>query len=158
MGAHAADEGAGRIERIDLKGDGSSTKVIIMLSRPIAFDVRVLDGDAAQKTARRLVLDFGNTTLAPEVTKPIDVGNALLRQVRTGQFNAETARIVLELTREATHSVEAFESPPHVTIALAGPGSMGAPSTGASDAPKPSAKTIPIRARWRKPYSLLFPR
>jgi N-acetylmuramoyl-L-alanine amidase len=169
MRAHAADEAAGRIERIELKADGSSTKVIVMLSRPLAFDVQVLDGDAARKSARRLVLDFANTTLAPEATKPIEVANDLLRQIRPGQFNARTARIVLDLASGATHSVDAFESPPHVTIALAGTATggtpstagtaaAGTPSTGAAEASKATARTIPIKARGRRPYSLNYSR
>lgn len=170
MRAHAAAETVGRIERIDLTPDGSSTKVVITLSRPLPFDVRVLDGEASRKSARRLVLDFTNATLGPEATKPIEVGNDVLRQIRPGQFNANTARIVLDLAGDTTHSVDASESPPHVTIALAGTGSVGksptgasdAPkptvSTGASDAPKPTARTIPIRARGRRPYSLIYSR
>jgi len=131
--AYAADEPTGRIERIELKTDGAATKVIIMLSRPLAFDVHVLGGDTKQKSARRLVLDFADTTLAPEVTKPIEVASDLLRQIRTGQFDARTARIVLDLASGATHSVDAFESPPHVTVALAGGTGAGTPPTAASD-------------------------
>jgi N-acetylmuramoyl-L-alanine amidase len=215
--AHAADEAAGRIERIELKTDGPSTKVILMLSKPLAFHVSVLDGDPAKKSARRLVLDFANSALGPEATKPIDVGNDLVRQIRPGQFKADTARIVLDLTNDTTHSVDAFESPPHVTIALANkatagippaaapdllmprpgiaparageapkpvvqtgpaaamghPQTTGALSTESSDPPepaaaapaaatseptKPAAKPIPIRARGRRPYSLLYAR
>jgi hypothetical protein len=117
---HAADDGAGRIESIQLKTDAGATKVIIMLSKPLAFDVRVLDGDAARKSARRLVLDFANTTLAPEAVKPIPVDDGFVRQVRTGQFTASTARIVLDLASNTTHSVDAYETPPHVTVAIAG--------------------------------------
>lgn len=200
--AHAADDATGRIESIELKTEGPSTKVVIMLSRPLAFDVHVLDGDAAKKSARRLVLDFAHTTLAPEASKPIDVANDLVRQIRPGQFKAETARIVLDLASDATHSVDAFESPPHVTVALASKSTAGTsplgvldakPSLGmlpagsadaakptadthsaaASDPPKPTAgalsaatteaskpaaRTIPIRARGRRPYSLLYAR
>ena len=158
MRAHAAAEAAGRIERIELKADGPSTKVIIMLSRPLAFDVHVLDGDATRKSARRLVLDFADTTLAPAATTPIEVTNDLLREIRTGQFNARTARIVLDLASDTTHSVDAFESPPHVTISLAGTGTVGRPATDASEAPKPTALTIPVRARGRRPYSLNYSR
>ena len=181
MRAHAAAEEAGRIERIELKADASSTKVTIMLSRPLAFDVHVLDGDAARKSARRLVLDFPDTTLGPEATKPIEVANDLLRQIRPGQFNTKTARIVLDLASDAKHTVDAFESPPHVTIALAGTTTTaGMPATGASDASnptaptgaskppppttstgvseasKPTARKIPIQARGRRPYSLNY--
>jgi hypothetical protein len=136
---HAAAEAAGRIERIDIKADGSSTKVILMLSRPLAFDVRVLDGDAARKTARRLVLDFADTTLGPDVTKPIEVANDRLQQVRPGQFNAKTARIVLDLVGDTKHSVDAFETPPHVKIALGDTSSVGVPP-GATD---PAIVTAP---------------
>lgn len=116
----AAEDATGRIESIQLKTERDATKVIVMLSRPLAFDVRVLDAEA-QKSARRLVLDFANTTLAPEVIPPIAVDDGFVRQIRTGQFTASTARIVLDLASDAKHSVEAYESPPHVTIAVGGP-------------------------------------
>ena len=118
--ADAAGEPAGRIERIDLKADGSSTKVIVMLSRPLPFEVRVLDGETARKSARRLVLDFENTTLAPEAVAPIAVDDGLVQQIRSAQFTASTARIVLDLASNTKHSVEAYETPPHVTISIAG--------------------------------------
>lgn len=124
--ADANADAAGRIERIQLKTERDATKVIIMLSRPLAFDVRVLDAEA-QKSARRLVLDFANATLAPEVVPPMDVGDGFVRQIRTGQFTASTARIVLDLARDTRHSVEAYESPPHVTIAIAGAARAAAP-------------------------------
>ena len=142
MRAHAADHAAGRIESIELKTEGPSTKVMIMLSRPLAFDVHMLDGDAAKKSARRLVLDFANATLAPEATKPIEVANDLVRQVRPGQFKADTARIVLDLASGTTHSVDAFESPPHVTIALAGKATAGTSPNGVLEA-KPSVGMLP---------------
>jgi N-acetylmuramoyl-L-alanine amidase len=183
--ARAADDSTGRIERIELKADAASTKVLVMLSRPVAFHVRVLKGDAAKKSARRLVLDFDDTTLGPEATKPIVVANGLIGEIRTGQFNAKTARVVLDLGDDTTHSVDAFESPPHVTIALAGSVAGGAPPVGASgasaaadaDTPAPAAaptggtpsvgagetsksptRTLPVRARGRRPYSLMYSR
>lgn len=165
MPAHAAGEGAGQIERIQLEAGGASTTVTIVLSKPLAYDVRVLDGDAARKSARRLVLDFQNTTLAPAATTPIEVANDLVRKIRTGQFDARTARIVLDLASDTTHSVAAAESPPRVTIALAGtatggapPATVATPAAVVSDAPKSAARTIPIRARGRRPYSLIYSR
>lgn len=137
----AVADATGRIERIQLKTERDVTKVIVMLSRPLAFDVRVLDAEA-QKSARRLVLDFANATLAPEAIPPIAVDDGFVRQVRTGQFTASTARIVLDLASDTKHSVEAYESPPHVTIAIAGP-------VRASDvqllAPAPGKPGLPTR-------------
>jgi N-acetylmuramoyl-L-alanine amidase len=123
--ATADAEPLGRIERIELKTESSSTKVFIMLSRPLAFHVRVLDGETVRKSARRLVLDFDDATLAPETTSPITVEDGLVRQVRTGQPTSGTARVVLDLATDAAHSVEAYETPPHVTIALSGGATTG---------------------------------
>jgi hypothetical protein len=177
--AQAADDTTCRVERVQLAAEGSSAKVVIALSRPPTYDVRVLDGDATTKTARRLVLDFRNTTLAPDAAKAVEVGSSLLRQIRTGQFDARTARIVLELGSETTHSVDASASPPRVTIALAGPTTVGTPpATGAAEtnaaaasetsnataaatsgaSPKQPVRTIPIRARGHRPYSLNYGR
>ena len=113
-----ADEPPGRIERFDLKTDAASTKVIVMLSRPLAFKAHVFDGEAACKSTRRLVLDFENTTLAPEAASPIEVDDGLVQRIRTGQPMAGTARVVLDLASKAKHSVEAYEDPPHVTITI----------------------------------------
>lgn len=139
--ADANTDAAGRIESIQLKTERDVTKVIVMLSRPLAFDVRVLAAEA-EKSARRLVLDFANATLAPEVIPPVEVGDGFVRQIRTGQFTASTARIVLDLASDTKHSVEAYESPPHVTIAIAGP-------VRASDvdvlAPRPGKPVVPAR-------------
>jgi hypothetical protein len=133
VAAEANAEPAGRIERIDLKTDASATKVIIMLSRPLPFDVRVLDGEAARKSAQRLVLDFENTTLAPATLSPLKVEDGFVQQIRTGRPAAGTARIVLDLAHDTKHSVEAYETPPHVTIAIS---ARSAAASGATDTPR----------------------
>lgn len=132
----AADT-TGRIERVRVEGAGSATKVVITLSRPLEYDVQVLGDDQGQ-SPRRLVLDFSDATLGAEATKPIPVENEILRQIRTGQFNAKTARVVVELGGAAQHTVEASTSPPEVTIAFAGPAGAANAGTGATQAPAPA--------------------
>src|SRR4051812_35388097 len=85
-GAHRRLAGARQLRtagphRGQPKTDAAATKVIIMLSRPLAFDVHVLDGEAARKSTRRLVLDFDNTNIAPDVLKPIDVKDGFLQEI-----------------------------------------------------------------------------
>ena len=118
--AYAADEPTGRIERIDLKTEASATKVIVMLSRPLAFNAHVLEGEAARKSARRLLLDFENTSLAPEAAKPIEVDDGLVRGIRSGTPAAGKTRIVLDLSNGTKHSIDAYEDPPHVTVTITG--------------------------------------
>ena len=135
--AHAVAAKPGRIERVRYESDGGSTRVIIMLSRPVPFEVRILGGESARKSERRVVLDFSNATLAPAATAPIGIENGLLQQVRTGQFTARTARVVLDLASITKHSVEAYEDPPRVVIDIAGTPAPTAP-VAAAPAPPPS--------------------
>ena len=118
--ADAAPARPGRIERVRYEADGSSTRVIIMLSRPVPFEVRVLAGEASRKSERRVVLDFSNATLGRGAADPIGVENGLLQQIRTGQFTARTARVVLDLASITKHTVDAYEDPPRVVIDIAG--------------------------------------
>lgn len=148
-----AADASGRLESIRVDGAGPATKVVIMLSRPLAYDVQVLGGDATGKSAQRLVIDFSDSTLGPEATKPIEVTSDVVRVVRTGQFNAKTARVVVELARETPHTVEASTSPPTVTIvfgidtnptaptAATEPPAAAPPAAPAAEAPQPAVET-----------------
>ena len=118
--ALAAPAKPGRIERVRYEADGTSTRVIVMLSRPLPFEVRVLAGESTRRSERRVVLDFFNATLGAGATTPIGVENGLLQQIRTGQFTARTARVVLDLASVTKHSVTAFENPPRVVVDIAG--------------------------------------
>lgn len=116
----AVAETEGRIEGVALESSGGSTKVVISLSRSLIYDVRELDADPAKKIGRRLVVDFADATLAPEAAKPVAATSDVVRNVRTGQFNAHVARVVIELAGDAPHAVDASDSPPRVTVSLGG--------------------------------------
>jgi len=131
----------GRIDRVRYEADGTSTRVIVMLSRPVPFEVRVLAGESARRSERRVVLDFSNATLGPGATAPIGVENGLLQQIRTGQFTARTARVVLDLASVSKHSVTAFENPPRVVVDIAGNPADARPVAG--EAPRDASKSPP---------------
>lgn len=160
--AIAADgaDSAGRIEHIELKTETAATKVILMLSQPLPFDARVLDGEIG-KSAQRLVLDFADTTLAPDVTAARKVDDGFVRQIRTGTPSPGTARVVLDLASNVTHSIEPYETPPHVTITITA-GNAAAPSAApASEAPAPAPDAedtaTPHPARSPKPKAKATP-
>jgi N-acetylmuramoyl-L-alanine amidase len=142
--SHAAKaDRPGRIERVRYEADDRSTRVIITLSRPIPFYVRLMNGEAARKSERRMVLDFSNATLGPGATSPVGVENGILQQIRTGQFNARTARVVLDLASVTKHTVDAFEDPPRVVIDIAGTPTAGTPTTEAVTSGPASAPAAP---------------
>ncbi len=118
----AIDESAtpAQIERVRYSADGSSTRVIVILSRQVPYEVSVLPGGPGHGSKARLVIDFSNARLGSGAARPIGVEDGLLQQIRTGQFTARTARVVLDLTSVTKHSVSELTDPPRVVIDIAG--------------------------------------
>jgi N-acetylmuramoyl-L-alanine amidase len=143
--SHAATaDRPGRIERVRYEADDRSTRVIILLSRPIPFYVRLMNGEAARKSERRMVLDFSNATLGPGATSPVGVENGILQQIRTGQFNARTARVVLDLASVTKHTIDAFEDPPRIVIDISGTPTTSTPDAAIASAPAPAPAPAPV--------------
>jgi N-acetylmuramoyl-L-alanine amidase len=108
------------VERVRYTAEGGSTRVIVMLSRAVPYEVRILPGESTRGSERRLVLDFSNAKLGGGAAQPIGVEDGLLKQIRAGQFTARTARVVLDLASVTRHSVSALDNPPRVIVDIAG--------------------------------------
>jgi len=100
-----------RIERVRYQADQQSTRVIVLLSRSVPYEVRILPGEASRGSERRVVLDFSNAKLGVDATAPIGVEDGLLKQIRTGQFTARTARVVLDMASVTGHHVMTLDDP-----------------------------------------------
>jgi N-acetylmuramoyl-L-alanine amidase len=109
-----------RIERVRYLAAGGSTRVIVMLSRQVPYEVRILPGESARHSERRLVLDFSNARLAEGALRPIGVEDGIVMQIRTGQFTARTARVVLDLTSVTGHTIRELPDPPRIVIDVVG--------------------------------------
>src|SRR6185295_9437004 len=138
------------IERVRYTAEGTATRVVVMLSRVVPYEVRVLPGETSRGSERRLVVDFSNAHLAEGAAQPIGVEDGLLKQIRTGQYTARTARVVLDLASVSAHSVAALDDPPRVVIDIAGDahaaarppstaGTAGARGTAAASTPSAAA-------------------
>lgn len=137
-----------RIERIRYTADGGSARVVVILSRRVPHQVLVLAGEQARGSERRLVLDFSNARLGPGAVQPIGVEDGLLKQIRTGQFTARTARVVLDLASITGHKVWTQDDPPRVVVDIVGSpspkgqtGDSAASRRSPGDAPSEHAST-----------------
>jgi len=140
-----------RIERVRYEADGTSTRVIVMLSRSVPYEVRILPGEPTRHSERRVVLDFSNARLAPGASEPIGVENGLLQQIRTGQFTERTARVVLDLASVTKHSVTAYQDPPRVVIDIAGEPVGEGTRTARNEPTSPPSREQPAAAPEREP-------
>jgi N-acetylmuramoyl-L-alanine amidase len=110
---------------------GSRPVVTVRLSAPAEFRARALQADGI--APHRLYVDLADTALGPTAPRVRNGAGAVIR-VRTGQFDAETARIVLDLSGEMPFEVRADGNT--LTVTLSPP-----PPAAQSKAPPPVAES-----------------
>ena len=132
-----------QVERVRYIADDHSTRVIVLLSRSVPYEVRVLPGEASRGSERRVVLDFSNATLGAEAAAPIGIEDGLLKQIRTGQFTARTARVVIDLVSVTGYHVSELKEPPGVVVDIAGHPTLASAASPARDAGGAAAAATP---------------
>ena len=90
------------------------TRVVVDLSDSIDFSRhRLFNPD-------RVFLDIRGGRPGPDLKKEIMVGNGILRSVRTGRFNKETVRVVLDLGKIKDYRVLTLDDPARIVIDIYG--------------------------------------
>ena len=144
LAASSAAQAASVLERVEVFGE-PTVSVTLRLSAPVNPVVRTLPGNAEYPA--RVYLDFPNTILdgaAPAVVA--GDARALLR-VRTGQFDASTTRVVLDLSSALPWRVRNTDTT--VTVEIGLPRAAVAPPQAslAPSRPAPIAATVPAPPR-----------
>jgi N-acetylmuramoyl-L-alanine amidase len=110
--------------------------LVLHLSAPTVPWARYLPG--RDGTPPRVYVDLADTVLAPAIPHELPVSVSPVVRLRTGQFSATTARVVLDLDAATPFNVEAVGS----TITLV----LGAPGAAPDVATDPSPPVVIIDA------------
>ena len=121
----APPEAAFVVERIRYIGTVSYSRVVVDLSGPAEYRVLPVSVEGTSAPQNRLVVDVAAARVGPEARVPLEVGDSMLRSIRTGQHTLQTARIVLDLARNAEARTFLLSDPYRLVIDLKGKG--GAP-------------------------------
>ncbi|HEY7559291.1 MAG TPA: N-acetylmuramoyl-L-alanine amidase [Candidatus Binatia bacterium] len=111
---------AARLTAIRYLSADQNTRVVLEVSRPVRYDVGRLPGDAAKGLPPRIYVDIRATTLAMESQDPINVQDGALRQIRVGQFNHDTVRVVLDIASPREYSAFLLPEPFRVVVDIQG--------------------------------------
>jgi N-acetylmuramoyl-L-alanine amidase len=122
----ATPEAAFVVERIRYIGTVSYSRVVVDLSGPAEFRVLPVSAEGNSAPANRLVIDVAAAEVGPEAREPLEVGDSMLRSIRTGQHTLHTARIVLDLARDAEARTFLLPDPYRLVIDLKGKGAAPA--------------------------------
>jgi len=92
------NEQAKRIEvkEVRFRSNPNYTRIVIDLSGSTAYKYHLLKEDPAIKKPPRLFIDFSNTVRGATLRQSVTINDGLLKSMRTGQFNRDTVRVVLD--------------------------------------------------------------
>lgn len=96
------------------------TRVVIKASRPVKYTDSLIE--ETQNTPRRLSIDFKKSYIDPRYRSPVPIKNGLLRRIRTGQYNADTVRVVLDIESIGDYKIFNLPDPFRVVIDVHGKG------------------------------------
>jgi len=109
-----------RLTAIRFLSSDHNTRVFLEVSQPVRYEVGRLPEDAAKGLPPRIYVDIAGTKLAMESQAPIYVQDGAIKQIRVGQFNQDTVRVVLDMTSAREHSAFLLPEPFRVVLDIQG--------------------------------------
>jgi N-acetylmuramoyl-L-alanine amidase len=94
------------------------TRVSIQASAPVHYSNSLLEKHGNQP--RRLYIDFAQSHIDPEYRIPIPIEDGLLKQVRAGQFDRTTVRVVLDIESISHYKIFNLKDPFRVVVDVHG--------------------------------------
>ena len=95
------------------------TRVVINVSNEVVYSGHLLEQKEDDMPGKRIYVDLKGTTLTCD-TPPISVKDGLVEEVRAGQFNSNTARVVLDVGDINDYSIFNLEDPFRIIIDVKG--------------------------------------
>jgi len=94
------------------------TRVVIMASGPVTYKEMLLE--ETSDAPRRLYIDFNQSYIEPQYRSPVPIEDGLLRRIRTGQFDPDTVRVVLDIQSISSYKIFSLPDPFRVVIDVRG--------------------------------------
>jgi N-acetylmuramoyl-L-alanine amidase len=116
-----------RLTAIRYLSADQNTRVLLEVSRPVRYEVGRLPEDSAKGLPPRIYVDISATKLAMESQEPIYVQDGTLKQIRVGQFNQDTVRVVLDMAFPREYSAFLLPEPFRVVVDIQGSNAANPP-------------------------------
>jgi N-acetylmuramoyl-L-alanine amidase len=94
------------------------SRVVIQTSRPVSYTSKLLEKDGDRP--RRLYLDLSSSHIAPQHRQPLPIEDGLLKRIRSGQFNNNTVRVVLDIQSISDYHIFNLKDPFRIVIDVHG--------------------------------------
>lgn len=94
------------------------TRIVMQTSAPTSYTYKLLEKEGNQP--RRIYIDFATSHLPHQTNSPMRIDDGLLKQIRTGQFDTNTVRVVLDLESLSEYKIFNLADPFRVIIDVHG--------------------------------------
>ena len=164
LGAGAARDASGRaiVERVAWENVDGKARLVIGVRGVADYSARATGADPNANLPDRAYVDLRPAVLGKEISRaPLTVDDGLARQVRVGQFDPQTVRVVVDLAGPGMFEVRTSEKPARLLLSVvprpprdgAAPAAVasGAGSEAAATAEAPPPPPPPVVARAAAP-------
>ncbi len=126
------------LEKIRYQSSDEYTRVVLDLSDEAPYRYQILDPVPSLNKPYRLYVDLETAQVGQGVQSSLDIADGILRRVRVGQHDHQTARVVLDFQDLQKYQIFALENPYRIVIDVSAPEKRTASSV-APQKQKPAA-------------------
>lgn len=111
----------------------SYTRIVIDVDRDIQFNHRLLRQDRELKKPQRLYVDLKGSRMGRDLNKFVPINDNLLLNVRAGQYQPDSVRVVVDIKSYKTYKIFSLKNPFRIVVDVWGVDK--GPSTAQKDLP-----------------------
>ncbi|QJB55865.1 N-acetylmuramoyl-L-alanine amidase [Pseudodesulfovibrio sp. zrk46] len=141
--------GIAHLDTVRYKSSDEYTRVVLELDGRVKYRYQVLDPNPAVNRPHRLYIDLQGSRLGHDVTAATTVSDGILRSIRTGQYNKDTTRVVLDFLSMQEYKVFPLDNPYRIVIDVYSPDGSTPVATAAPA--KSSGKKTTANSKYRPP-------
>ncbi|MCL4557102.1 MAG: N-acetylmuramoyl-L-alanine amidase [Deltaproteobacteria bacterium] len=107
------------LQGIKVWSSGGYTRIVISVSNDIIYSGHLLKQEENDRTGKRVYVDLDGTMLTCN-TAPVVVKDGIVEEIRTGQFNRDTVRVVMDVGNIDDYSIFNLEDPFRIIVDVKG--------------------------------------
>jgi N-acetylmuramoyl-L-alanine amidase len=113
--------GLAHLDMVRYRSSDEYTRVVLELDSRVTYRYQVLEPNHEVGRPHRLYVDLINSRLGHDVTAATTVSDGILRSIRTGQYDKETTRVVLDFLSMQEYKIFPLDNPFRIVIDVYSP-------------------------------------
>lgn len=154
--AHVDPPNTPHLDTVRYTSSDEYTRVVLELDEQTTFRYKLLKPAPEYNRPHRLYIDLTDTRLSNGVSRKTEVSDGILRQIRTGQKDKKTTRVVLDFLDMQDYKVFPLKNPYRIVVDVYAPDKEAAAKAQArakSPTPKKTTRTkVAVKGKYKPSY------